>query len=113
MIRIGVEEIAQVTGAEVLAGKDLTVCGEVLIDSRKLGTGDVFVAFAGERVDGNAFARTALDAGAGAIVLSAEPQEGLLDAANSHGCAILRAADDDCEAFLMKLAAEWRARHHE
>ena len=113
MIRFGTDEIAQVTGADVLVGHGVSLSGEVLIDSRRLAPGDVFVAFAGERVDGNVFARAAVDAGAGAVVLSAEPQEGLLEAAAERGCAVFRAAGDDCEAFLMKLAAEWRERHPE
>ena len=113
MIRISVDDISKVTGAEVLVGADAAIEGGVLIDSRRLSSGDMFVAFAGERVDGNAFARAAVDGGAGAVVLSAAPAEGLLEAASERGCAILRAADDDCEAFLMKLASEWRARHPE
>ena len=113
MIRFSVDEISKVTGADVLVGADGLITGEVLIDSRRLSSGDVFVAFAGERVDGNAFARSAVDAGAGAVVLSSKPAEGLLEAASERGCAVFRAADDDCEAFLMKLASEWRARHPE
>ena len=113
MIRFSVDEISKTTGAEVLVGSDAPLVGEVLIDSRRLSSGDMFVAFAGERVDGNAFARGAVDAGAGAVVLSADPEDGLLEAARERGCAVFRAADDDCEAFLMKLAAEWRARHPE
>ena len=113
MIRISVNEVAEATGAWILSGADLELCGDVAIDTRLLKPGDVFCAFAGERVDGNAFARGAVDAGAGAVVLSAEPEEGLIEAAERAGCAVLRAKDDDCEAFLMALASEWRSRHPE
>ena len=113
MIRMNVDEIAEITGALVLSGSGAELAGEVRIDTRLLAPGDIFVAFAGERVDGNAFAKDAVLAGAGAVVLSAEPAEGLVEAAEERGCAILRAVGDDCEAFLMDLASAWRERHPE
>lgn len=113
MIRISVTDAALATGAEVLTGEGLELAGGVLIDSRRITKGDIFVAFAGEKVDGNAYALAAVEAGAGAVVLSAEPACGLIDAARERACAVFRAKDDDCEAFLMSLAAEWRARHPE
>ena len=108
-----IDDVARVTGALVICGSGAELAGEVRIDSRRIASGDAFVAFAGEKVDGNAFARSAVEAGAGAVILSSKPEEGLVEAAKAHGCAILRAKDDDCEAFLMALAAEWRSRHPE
>jgi UDP-N-acetylmuramoyl-tripeptide--D-alanyl-D-alanine ligase len=48
------------------------VTGPVVIDSRKVGPGALFVAFAGERVDGHEFAARAVQDGA-AAVLAARP----------------------------------------
>ncbi|MTB53150.1 UDP-N-acetylmuramoyl-tripeptide--D-alanyl-D-alanine ligase [Lewinella sp. W8] len=41
----------------------------VCIDSRKIQAGDLFVALVGSRVDGNQFARTALEAGAAKVIV--------------------------------------------
>jgi UDP-N-acetylmuramoyl-tripeptide--D-alanyl-D-alanine ligase len=61
--------IAEVVGGST--GSDATVTGAV-IDSRRVRSGDLFVALPGERVDGHAFARAAVEAGA-AAVLAAHP----------------------------------------
>ncbi|MGI6231128.1 MAG: UDP-N-acetylmuramoyl-tripeptide--D-alanyl-D-alanine ligase [Tractidigestivibacter sp.] len=111
MIRISVQDLALVTGASILEGAGVSVSGSVTIDSRSVGKGDVFVAFPGEKVDGNAFAANAINAGASCVVLSAEPAEGVLGLAREKGCAVVRAQRDDCTEFLLRLAHEWRSRH--
>ncbi len=42
------------------------------LDTRELQPGDVFIAVAGERVDGNDYARAALERGASAVLISAD-----------------------------------------
>lgn len=57
---------------EAINGKDYLrlEINQVVIDSRKVGAGDVFFAFNGERVNGEAYAGAAIAAGAAAVVVS-------------------------------------------
>jgi UDP-N-acetylmuramoyl-tripeptide--D-alanyl-D-alanine ligase len=62
-------EIAEITGGRLVnATSSVTVTGTVEYDSRKIGPGGLFVAFAGEKVDGHDFAGTAIAAGAAGIL---------------------------------------------
>ncbi len=112
MIRMTVSEIAAATKATVLVeGGEVT--GDVVIDSRALSPGDLFVAFVGERVNGNAYLESAAEKGAAAVVASADVDAEVLKAARERGCAVLRAEGDDCEEFLLRLTRAWRERHAE
>jgi UDP-N-acetylmuramoyl-tripeptide--D-alanyl-D-alanine ligase len=64
------QRVAGAAGAELLRGVDRTADGpaRVVIDSRAIETGDLFVAFPGERVDGGRFAADALRAGAWGVL---------------------------------------------
>ena len=63
------DEIAAVTGGRLVnAESPVVVTGGVEYDSRKVGPGGLFVAFEGEKVDGHAFAGTAVAAGAAAVL---------------------------------------------
>jgi UDP-N-acetylmuramoyl-tripeptide--D-alanyl-D-alanine ligase len=66
MIRLSLAEVAQVTGGELHGGAagSAVVTGGVTLDSRSVAAGDLFVAFAGERVDGHDFLGAAATAGA-------------------------------------------------
>src|SRR3954469_21026842 len=61
------DDIAGAVGA--LTAPDGAVTGEVRIDSRLVGPGDLFVALRGERSDGHEFAVSAVDAGAAAVLV--------------------------------------------
>lgn len=111
MIQLSCAQIARATGAEVVLEGSRAVSGEVVIDSRAVAPGGMFVAFPGERVDGNAYLASAASAGAAAVVASAEPTAQDLEAARAAGCAVLRAEADDCEEFLLRLARHWREQH--
>ncbi len=111
MFELPAEQVCAVTGAELLFGDAARILRGVVTDSREVGRGGTYVAFKGERVDGNAFAPGAIEAGAAAVVLSDEPSAELLAVAAEHGACVLRAADDDPTAFLLALAGEWRSRH--
>ena len=113
MIHLSASDIASATGATLLLPGTREVSGAAAIDSRRAGEGSLFVAFAGERVDGNAYLCAAARAGAAAVVASREPSEAELAELGSLGCAVLRAASDDCEEFLLRLAACVRADHPE
>ena len=69
MIPLTLAEIAAITdGRLVNADPSTTVTGAVEFDSRQIGPGALFVAFAGDKVDGHDYADTAVDAGAVAVL---------------------------------------------
>lgn len=69
MIELSLAEVAAAVSG-TLAGADpaTRVTGRVEFDSRQVGPGGLFVAFAGERADGHDFAGQALAAGAVAVL---------------------------------------------
>ncbi|MFJ9851897.1 UDP-N-acetylmuramoyl-tripeptide--D-alanyl-D-alanine ligase [Streptomyces sp. NPDC101150] len=74
MISLSLAEIASIVGGQLhdIPDADRTVTGPVVMDSRQVRPGGLFVAFAGERVDGHDFAAGAVEAGAVAV-LAARP----------------------------------------
>ncbi|MEV4948311.1 UDP-N-acetylmuramoyl-tripeptide--D-alanyl-D-alanine ligase [Streptomyces sp. NPDC053755] len=74
MIALSLAEIATIVGGKSSDIPDpaVLVTGPVVIDSREVKTGSLFVAFPGERVDGHDYAERAVEAGA-AAVLAARP----------------------------------------
>jgi UDP-N-acetylmuramoyl-tripeptide--D-alanyl-D-alanine ligase len=69
MISMTLAEVAEaVAGTVVGADSGLAVTGSVEFDSRAVTPGGLFVAFAGEKVDGHDFAPAALAAGAVAVL---------------------------------------------
>ena len=111
MISCTVSEICAATGATLVAGDGSRRVRGVVIDSREVGEGGLFVAFPGERVDGNDYARTAVEAGAGACALTREPDADTLAAAAARDCALLVVPDADGEEFMLRLAGWWRREH--
>ncbi|MEU9117625.1 UDP-N-acetylmuramoyl-tripeptide--D-alanyl-D-alanine ligase [Streptomyces sp. NPDC048483] len=74
MISLSLAEIASIVGGQMhdIPDAGRTVTGPVVMDSRQVRPGGLFVAFAGERVDGHDFAAGAFEAGAVAV-LAARP----------------------------------------
>ena len=107
MFHASPREVAQVIGARVIEcpERDFQVT-DVAIDSRQVKAGDLFIALAGERVDGNDYVSRALEAGAAAAVMTREPSADELACARSHEAALLLAASG--EKALSDLAAWWR-----
>ncbi|MEU4424617.1 UDP-N-acetylmuramoyl-tripeptide--D-alanyl-D-alanine ligase [Actinoplanes sp. NPDC024001] len=69
MITMTFAEIAEITGGRLVnAAETVTVTGPVEYDSRKVGPGGLFVAFAGEKVDGHDFAAAVVEAGAAGVL---------------------------------------------
>ncbi|MEU6487940.1 UDP-N-acetylmuramoyl-tripeptide--D-alanyl-D-alanine ligase [Streptomyces sp. NPDC046887] len=70
MIALSLAEVATLTGGQPhdIPDPELKVTGPVVIDSRKVGPGSLFAAFAGENVDGHDYAAGAVDAGAVAVL---------------------------------------------
>ena len=76
MIALTLAEIAELTGGELTGSPDATVSGKVTLDSRAVADGDLFVAVAGERVDGADFLAAAAAAGA-VVALTTRPDDAL------------------------------------
>ncbi|WP_329465643.1 UDP-N-acetylmuramoyl-tripeptide--D-alanyl-D-alanine ligase [Streptomyces sp. NBC_01431] len=74
MIALSLAEIAEIVGGQPhdIPDPSVRVTGPVVIDSRQVAAGSLFVAFAGERVDGHDYAQRAIEAGAVAV-LAARP----------------------------------------
>lgn len=72
MLAISAADLAELAGAELRGDPDALVGPDVVIDSRAVTPGSLFVALAGERVDGHDFAAAAVAAGAGAVMVSRE-----------------------------------------
>ena len=74
MIPLDLDEVARLTGGSLSAGTDAAavVSGPVVIDSRRVAPGGLFVCLVGEHVDGHAFAAEAVGAGAVAVLADRE-----------------------------------------
>ncbi|MCX2922552.1 UDP-N-acetylmuramoyl-tripeptide--D-alanyl-D-alanine ligase [Streptomyces sp. NEAU-W12] len=72
MIALSLAEIAEVVGGQTydIPDPSAPVTGPVVRDSREVVPGSLFVAFAGERVDGHDYAAAAARAGAAAVLAS-------------------------------------------
>ena len=72
MIALSLAEIAEVVGGQThdIPDPSALVTGPVVRDSREVEPGSLFVAFAGERVDGHDFAAAVVEAGAAAVLAS-------------------------------------------
>ncbi|RRR99717.1 UDP-N-acetylmuramoyl-tripeptide--D-alanyl-D-alanine ligase [Glycomyces terrestris] len=100
MIPLRLDEIAAVTGGTVKGDGDVRVTAPAVLDGREAEPGGLFVAFAGERVDGHDFAAQAGEAGAVAVL-------------GSRPTALPTVVVADAQAALQALAAEVvrRLRH--
>jgi UDP-N-acetylmuramoyl-tripeptide--D-alanyl-D-alanine ligase len=100
------QRIAGAVGAELLRGLDRAAEGpaRVVIDSRAVAPGDLFVGLPGERVDGGSFAAAALRAGAWGVL--AAPAWAREAAATTDAGAVI--ASEQPVAALGALARAWR-----
>lgn len=111
MLTCTTEEIVQATRAYVCNHADITSISSTTIDSRNVVSKGMFVAFRGERTDGNLYADSAIGAGASCVVLTCEASQDLIQVAHEHNCLLLRAAHDDAQEFLLELASFWREKN--
>jgi len=72
MIELGIDEVAAATGGRLLGDPGARVTGPVVIDSRLVVPGALFVALPGEHVDGHDFVAAATAAGASVVLVSRE-----------------------------------------
>lgn len=99
MRNFDISAAARACGARIYGEyKDNTSLGEIIIDSRLIKKGDLFVAFKGERVDGHDYIATAFEKGA-ACCLAQRVPEGV------SGCILLV---DDVQSALEKISAAYR-----
>ncbi len=115
MMDLTIKEIAQACGGRLVVqgGKaDGDTCvSSVVIDSRAVEPGGVFIATAGERVDGHCFIRGAFAKGAVLAVTQKTPEEMGEDTALAWGCYVLvedtlQALKDMAEAYRKKLSVK-------
>jgi UDP-N-acetylmuramoyl-tripeptide--D-alanyl-D-alanine ligase len=69
MIALTLQEIADVTNAELIGDPSLVVTGSVETDSRLISQGSLFVAKPGEATDGHLFVSSAISSGAVAAIV--------------------------------------------
>src|SRR5665647_2643287 len=70
MIPMVLNEIAMVTGGEIIQGDPRAKFSTVSTDTRAAREGDLFFALSGERYDAHNFLDHAANAGAGGLVIS-------------------------------------------
>jgi len=98
------DRVARAAGARLAApAPHAAGPARVVIDSRDVGAGDLFVGLTGGNVDGGRFAPQALAGGAWGVLVGAEHA----DAARCAPPGVLLAADDPLAA-LGRLATAWR-----
>jgi UDP-N-acetylmuramoyl-tripeptide--D-alanyl-D-alanine ligase len=98
------DRVAQAAGARLVApAPRADGPARVVIDSRAVGPGDLFVGLAGDNVDGSRFAPQALEAGAWGVLVGSRHANG----AGSAPPGVVLAADDPLSA-LGRLATAWR-----
>ncbi|WP_152365774.1 UDP-N-acetylmuramoyl-tripeptide--D-alanyl-D-alanine ligase [Microlunatus speluncae] len=93
MIPLSLDEIAKIVGGTVAGDGAVTVTAPAVLDGRQAEPGGLFVAFAGEHVDGHGFADQAGRAGAVAVL-------------GSRPTALPTVVVDDAQVALQALAAE-------
>jgi UDP-N-acetylmuramoyl-tripeptide--D-alanyl-D-alanine ligase len=99
MIAWTAAQVAEAAGAELVSGSSDSGPTQAAIDTRTIGSGDLFAGLVGERVDGGRFAADALAAGAWGVLVSPEHASGL--------SGVVLTAPDPLAA-LQRLATAWR-----
>lgn len=97
-------DLARLGGGRLLVSSDRPIRGAA-VDSRLVRPGNVFVALPGERTDGHAFLRNAVEAGAAALVVSRPLAEDVL--ASLGDVSVVRVVEP--LAALGALATAWRS----
>ncbi|MDR2722998.1 MAG: UDP-N-acetylmuramoyl-tripeptide--D-alanyl-D-alanine ligase [Cellulomonadaceae bacterium] len=106
MIELSAAQVASATGGRPVAAVDATVTGPVVVDSRLVEEGSLFVALPGEHADGADFAAGAVTDGAALILANRE-------LAGSDGQPLPVVVVDDVQAALGDLARYVMARARE
>jgi UDP-N-acetylmuramoyl-tripeptide--D-alanyl-D-alanine ligase len=97
------ERVAHAAGGRLLSGGGGEGPQRVVIDSRGVGPGDLFVGLPGEHVDGGTFAAGALEAGVWGVLVAEEHAAGLRSTSPQSVVAV-----EEPLAALGALARAWR-----
>ncbi len=97
-------ELATITGGTVVARSDRQI-RDGAVDSRLVRPGNLFIALAGERVDGHDYVAAALDAGAAGVLVARDPDPDVLA---GRDATVVRVADP--LRALQAVARAWRTR---
>ena len=108
MIELSCEKILEACNLEYICGDKARMCKGCTIDSRQVTQDSIFVAFKGERVDGNAYVENAIASGAALCIMSERPQADLIAKAELEGCVLAYIQDEDGEECMLALAGAWR-----
>jgi UDP-N-acetylmuramoyl-tripeptide--D-alanyl-D-alanine ligase len=111
-VPLSAEEISQAAAGRLIRSSARPI-REGAVDSRRVEPGNLFVALPGEKTDGHAFLRAAIDAGAAALLVAAGPAhaaevEAAVAAAEGPDVAVIAVADT--LLGLHAVAAAWRRR---
>ncbi len=108
-MRLAAEEIAEATGAEIVARGEPGTPRRATIDSGETAARDLFFGLRGERVDGGEFAPAAIEAGAWGVVIDRGMGSRLASSSDVSGTSAswVFAVDDPLGA-LQALARAWR-----
>lgn len=112
-MQMTISSILGATETRLVSGERSALVTGCSVDTRTVREGDLFVAFPGERVDGNDFVLDAARAGAACVAMTREPTAEELAALEGAGCAVLVpvSPEPDQERLLLSLASLWRASH--
>jgi UDP-N-acetylmuramoyl-tripeptide--D-alanyl-D-alanine ligase len=105
--RVRAGELARAAGGRLVAGRPDVELGGISIDSRRIGSGDVFLAIRGERLDGHDFIADALRKGAAGVIVSDVTAVPVTGAA---GTAPVTVVVEDTTRALQSIAREVRRR---
>jgi len=78
-------ELSEAVGGQLMAGHRDVEVRSVEIDSRRVGSGDLFVAIRGQRFDGHQFIREAVSKGAAGLIVSDKSILEFQDTAGAEG----------------------------
>jgi len=101
-----VEQIRRMSNSRWAARGTRPFGGRVVIDSRLVKEGDLFIAIEGKKHDAHAFVPQVIDAKAAAILVHKDTTPEIVEKSQANGVAIMRC--DDTVAGLNRLAAAYR-----
>ena len=108
-MQLSVTEIAEAVSARIVAAPNPDAqIASVTWDSRTASEGSLYVALAGERVDGHDYVLAAVSAGARCALVTRSLPDEVVARVQELGAAILLV--DDAQAAITDLARVWRGR---
>ena len=108
-MQLSVTEIAEAVSARIVAAPNPDAqIASVTWDSRTASEGSLYVALAGERVDGHDYVLAAVSAGARCVLVTRSLPDEVVARVQEFGAAILLV--DDAQAAITDLARVWRGR---